>query len=449
MRGQPNGHTVAFRAKHLMSGEAIFGYLEGWIIALTPNGAEDYMSGQLILTNRRLCLYRKALLGERLSEIELSEVTSIEDAERSGFRFVRVRSNAKELTFRSAEEENIWHLVIDRLRMVQADPSWEPPQCEPATRHATQPASLRPPAARYAVPGRTPTAILIDRLARQHELDELFVSPVDQSAIGLNFREKKLVLTARSRELSYRFDQIVSVEVAANDVTLSQTNRGSQLVGAAIGGVLLGGTGILLGGLTGSSRATPRVKDMALKLAVDDRTTPSHTIRFFVARDKKGLPSDNPAVAAAEAAIERMHAQIILAMREAQSAEVQNAPTDLGDLERLWELRERGALTEAEFEEQKRRLLGAASPIATPSPVASRRFALCVLDWGRDKVSVLKEMREMEPSLGLGALMKMYGSPSYCVAHGLPLPEAARIKARLFAVGVTIEMLDEEGATQG
>jgi hypothetical protein len=126
MRGQPNRHTTAFRASHLRVGEQFFGYLEGWIKSPKVAPLNNFQAGQFILTNQRLCLFHKGRMRDQLSELEFSEITSIDAAELSGFRYIQARSNTKMLVFRTLEAREIFELVLARLEAVRADPSWKP-----------------------------------------------------------------------------------------------------------------------------------------------------------------------------------------------------------------------------------------------------------------------------------------------------------------------------------
>jgi hypothetical protein len=79
----------------------------------------------------------------------------------------------------------------------------------------------------------------------------------------------------------YGFDQLVAVDVERDGSAIQKTNRGSQIAGAAVGGVLLGPVGLLLGGLSGSKRSEEAVKRLALKLYTNDLHAPMTEIIFF------------------------------------------------------------------------------------------------------------------------------------------------------------------------
>lgn len=78
----------------------------------------------------------------------------------------------------------------------------------------------------------------------------------------------------------YKFDQLVAIEVDRNGTSITKTNRGSQAAGAAVGGLLLGPAGLLLGGLSGSKRNEDKVTRLSLRVFTNDFTNPSTEIVF-------------------------------------------------------------------------------------------------------------------------------------------------------------------------
>ncbi len=77
------------------------------------------------------------------------------------------------------------------------------------------------------------------------------------------------------------FNSVLKCDVSIDGETITQTNRGSQLMGAAVGGVLLGGIGALIGGLSGKQHSKSEVKEITLKIIVDDLKIPMHSIILF------------------------------------------------------------------------------------------------------------------------------------------------------------------------
>jgi hypothetical protein len=79
----------------------------------------------------------------------------------------------------------------------------------------------------------------------------------------------------------YAFDQLIAVEALKNGGSVHKTNRGSQVAGAAVGGILLGPVGLLLGGVTGSKRVEQKITRLSLKIFTDDLVSPVTEILFF------------------------------------------------------------------------------------------------------------------------------------------------------------------------
>ncbi|MBB6124593.1 hypothetical protein [Sphingobium subterraneum] len=156
---------------------------------------------------------------------------------------------------------------------------------------------------------------LIEELAAQYELDELFVSRQDGSAVGMNFDTRQVLLGKIDAMRVLPFSKIMAVEVLSNGVSISKTNRGSQLAGAAVGGLVLGGLGALAGGLTGSRRSRERLGAISLKVAVNDREDPYSQISLFSA-GAKGLDAQSPHGQSTMALAERWRAHLINAMEE-------------------------------------------------------------------------------------------------------------------------------------
>ena len=80
---------------------------------------------------------------------------------------------------------------------------------------------------------------------------------------------------------------IVSVELIEDGKTISKTNRGSQLFGAAIGAVTFGAVGGIIGGLSGASRSTNNVSKNSIHIFTRDIDVPFVEIRVF-----EGVPVD-------------------------------------------------------------------------------------------------------------------------------------------------------------
>lgn len=149
---------------------------------------------------------------------------------------------------------------------------------------------------------------------------DYFVALNPRRAFGIAWGRKGVVFAEQDNETDLLpFDAVrdVTIEVDGMMVTesrnVTKTNRGSQLVSGAVGGALLGPAGILVGGLSGSSKTigkaveTKNVQSVKLTIRTNDQTHPLRSFVFFKATFGDGEAADGPAVAPALARAEHFH----------------------------------------------------------------------------------------------------------------------------------------------
>ena len=228
----------------------------------------------------------------------------------------------------------------------------------------------------WSIVKQSKTKWVSSTLAKEFPRAEIYVSSDDRSFCVLDFEAAQITLglnKARgglaTREPPYRdthpFSAIIEVELQRDGTTVTQTNRGSQAVGAAVGALAFGGLGAIVGGLSASSTTRNRVRTISLIVKVADRSRPLHQITFLNwTADKKGLKTDSSIVKHASQQIEKFAAHVTNAMREGQALPHANAvvaPSPqvafTAQIRDLWSLKESGAITQSEFDVEKARLL--------------------------------------------------------------------------------------------
>jgi len=93
-------------------------------------------------------------------------------------------------------------------------------------------------------------------------------------------RRKFAILQGDNAPKIFDYSQLTAVEVYRDGNSLTKTNRGGQVAGAAVGAVLLGPAGLLLGGLTGSKRSIEMISKLSLMIYVNDFIQPTYEVVF-------------------------------------------------------------------------------------------------------------------------------------------------------------------------
>jgi hypothetical protein len=140
----------------------------------------------------------------------------------------------------------------------------------------------------------TVAAVAVGLSRRRTELQQLinaqpnftathaFIATDASAAIAIDEARQMVCLFYRGRvPLVAPFGSVLAAELIEDGVTVEKTNRSSQLVGAALGGIALGVPGMLIGGLSGSSTAEAKIRRCELRITIDDFTAPTHTLAFF------------------------------------------------------------------------------------------------------------------------------------------------------------------------
>ena len=191
----------------------------------------------------------------------------------------------------------------------------------------------------------------------------------DDGATGLAIDEqrKKVCLidhrqnSVSSKVVSYK--DLLSSEICEDGVTITKTMRSSQIGGALIGALALGGIGAIIGGLSGKTQTVGKVKRVDLRITVNDTQTPHHVVNFLNLESKK----DGIVYELAIATARRWHGLIEVLIKRADTEDRKNQKTTdphqrasvADELKKLAELRDSGILSAEEFQQQKTRLLNA------------------------------------------------------------------------------------------
>jgi hypothetical protein len=188
-------------------------------------------------------------------------------------------------------------------------------------------------------------------------------------------RKKICLITNNGVSVSQRvidYKDILSVELFEDGTSVTKTVRSSQIGGAVVGGLLLGGVGALVGGLSGKTETSGKIKRIDLRLIVNDTNAPLHDVAFMNVEGKKDGIIYTQAIQVAR----RWHGIVEVLIKRADSeerslqiSERQTQPalpnaSVADEIKKLADLHHSGVLTLDEFQQQKTRLLGVNQSVA-------------------------------------------------------------------------------------
>lgn len=109
-------------------------------------------------------------------------------------------------------------------------------------------------------------AAVRDRLSLRYKPDDLFVSPYDQTAIGLCVERGMLVLGDATTEAEYPFAAILEIEGLRDGVVLRRTRASGAKAPAAP---------------TATTQTPATIRSLELRITVDDPAHPVWLVRLF------------------------------------------------------------------------------------------------------------------------------------------------------------------------
>jgi hypothetical protein len=216
---------------------------------------------------------------------------------------------------------------------------------------------------------------IIDRLIELKFFpSETFVSQWDYSFIALNFETKMIALGRESCISTCEFSQIIQADLLRDDNTITSTTKDSVAARAIVGGVLFGGVGAVVGAVGAGSRSHSSQVPGSISLRV---VTENGTFPVLFLRLKSGASRSLDALATqATTEANCFYGSVLKAMRMASagnSSSLTNShraiqstiasraahasTTTASEIEKLWQLKKKGAISLDEFEKAKRSLL--------------------------------------------------------------------------------------------
>lgn len=100
-----------------------------------------------------------------------------------------------------------------------------------------------------------------------------FVNQDATSAIAIDEKSKRVCIVKAEgddvKTKTIRHKDILSSEIFEDGQSIVKTVRSSQIGGAVVGGILLGGVGAIIGGLSGKKKNSDNVKRVDVRLTIN------------------------------------------------------------------------------------------------------------------------------------------------------------------------------------
>lgn len=213
------------------------------------------------------------------------------------------------------------------------------------------------------------------------DVTDLLIGEDGNTGFAYDNEHRKICLLAISAHQPtawvYDYKDVLSCELYEDGNSINKTSRMSQVGGALIGGVIFGGVGAIIGGLSGKTKTTNSINRIDLRMVINDSQSPIHDINLLNIETSK---SDIVYKSSIEKA-RRWHGILTVIIKRADKEdeekalvpdeaieneitsqtlseeEVATSSNLINDLSKLGDLLDRGILTNEEFQLQKKKLL--------------------------------------------------------------------------------------------
>lgn len=194
-------------------------------------------------------------------------------------------------------------------------------------------------------------------------LENRYIFAVDQT-------RRKVAYIEENTDLFLPYDKFISVEIREDNTTIASKSSSRTIGGAIVGGAIAGGAGAIVGGLSGDTTMKKNVSLVQVRIRLRDISSPTLLINCFDCMAMFGSQEIDSGGVGGWAYKEGMeHARqiadlvsVIIDDVDRQEKQNVSTPTVSGsvaeELSKLAELKEKGILTDDEFKEQKKKLLG-------------------------------------------------------------------------------------------
>lgn len=152
----------------------------------------------------------------------------------------------------------------------------------------------------------------------------------------------------------HSFDDIVDYELIEDGNSITKGGLGR----AAVGGVLLGGVGAVVGGVTGGKKSKSTCTTLKIKITLKDMSNPTEYINLITTETKKDGFMYKTIAPQAQECLSLL--QLMCASELSELPDDADAPfiSAADEIKKFKELLDLGAITQEEYDQKKMQLLG-------------------------------------------------------------------------------------------
>lgn len=187
---------------------------------------------------------------------------------------------------------------------------------------------------------------------------ELLKNTSDACLYAIDEQNKVIVIANLSQNKcsQFKLDDIIKFELLEDNSTVLKKSLVGTIGRSIVGGVLAGGVGAVIGGTTGKSSVNKTPESIVIKFYLKDTQNPSFT--FVILDSHKCSKSDKTKFAPIAKNFAMNLCDTITSYKAQQEDNKGEATSNIDLLTKLADLKEKGLLTEEEFNTEKKKLLG-------------------------------------------------------------------------------------------
>jgi len=132
---------------------------------------------------------------------------------------------------------------------------------------------------------------LIDEFKKleNFEVSQAMISNDLKNGLAIDNRKNKFCILKNNEgnihTTIYSYKDLLESEILEDGHGFTKTSRGSQVGGILIGGLVLGGVGAVIGGLSGKKNNIEKINSIDLKIIVNDTNSPMTIFNFFKSKE--------------------------------------------------------------------------------------------------------------------------------------------------------------------